>query len=197
MGVDAVEDHHVSCEVHPRLLIKAIQENLGITKKEISERTGISYGTLNRYTRCTMPTGRPRRSSIERLRNLYEASLHRPSRPTGSGRPGAEYDQRLLLKAAPDFDDLDRDSWSLGRQVDALDFRGLRKEPFVQFLRRLTFYAHEDLQQFAASGYRDRQCILQSRELVGDMYVALLNGLGDASFASRCARATEPAHPGV
>jgi transcriptional regulator with XRE-family HTH domain len=191
-----VEDQHVSREVHPRVLIKAIQDNLGITKKEIAERTGISYGTLNRYTRSTAPIGRPRRSSIERLKNLYEASLRRFGRSAEAGHPGADY-KRLLLKRSAGFEGIERDSSFGAVGVDPLDLKGMRREPFARFLRRLAFYAHEDLRLFAASGFRDRTRIHQTRELVGDMYVSLLNDLGDATFAARSARPTEQTHPAV
>jgi len=191
-----VEDQPVSREVHPRVLIKAIQDNLGITKKEIAERTGISYGTLNRYTRSPAPIGRPRRSSIERLKTLYEASLRRFGRSADAGHPGADY-KRLLLKRSPGFDGIERDSPLSGIGIDSLDLRGLKREPFERFLRRLAFYAHEDLRTFTASGYRDRARIHQTRELVGDMYVALLNDLGDVTFAARSARSTEQTHPSV
>lgn len=163
-------------DVHPRILIQAIQDNLGITKKEISERTGISYGTLNRYTRTPTSIGRPRRTSIERLRKLHAQSLSpfatsRTSFDTGASasHPGAAHRAALLGgQARP------------GREVsDPLDLHEMPHGPFLKFLRRLSDYAQADVAHFVQSDCRDRSRLLETRELVGDLYLSLISDLVD------------------
>jgi len=186
-----VEEQHLPEDLHPRVLIQAIQDNLGITKKEISERTGISYGTLNRYTREKAPIGRPRRRSIERLKKLYDVSRSKFVRSHGAPEsPGVAYKQSLLKTAvappgSPAFAELRDTPDSIDASQAADLFHGLNRRPFEKFLRRLAFYAHDDLEHFKASDYRDRGRAHETRELIGDMYLALLNELADVSFARR------------
>ena len=186
-----MEDHHIPEDIHPRVLIQAIQENLGVTKKEIAERTGISYGTLNRYTRETPAIGRPRQSSINKLKQLYQSSLSRFDSNYLKNKPGAEYRASLFTGHAGPLSPLqggeDREP---GPASDQVDLMGLPREPFLKFLRRVTRYAQEDLPHFEASGYRDRQRILESEALVGDLYLTLLNDLCAESTTNPPASAT-------
>ena len=186
-----MEKQYIPEDLHPRVLIQAIQDNLGITKKEISERTGISYGTLNRYTREKTPIGKPRRRSIERLKKLYDVSRSKFVRSHGEpAPPGTAYKHSLLKTASAQPGS--RAFAELRDAPDAIDsphagelFRGLDRRPFEKFLRRLAYYAQDDLEHFRASDYRDRDRVRQTRELIGDMYLALLNDLADVSFAPR------------
>jgi len=178
-----VEEQNIPEDLHPRVLIQAIQENLGITKKEISERTGISYGTLNRYTRDACPIGRPRQSSINKLKHLYLKSLRKFDARDSAGKPGIEYNLSLFQGIRP----VSRESGhypgqlsghlSPGETSGAVDIHGLPQEPFLKFNRWLVFYARRDFDHFKASEYRDRERLLSTRELVGDLYMSLVNDL--------------------
>jgi transcriptional regulator with XRE-family HTH domain len=195
-----VEKQYIPDDLHPRVLIQAIQDNLGITKKEISQRTGISYGTLNRYTREKAPIGKPRRRSIERLKKLYDVSRSKFVRSQGaSDPPGTAYDQAILESAAtpsgtPAFAELSDAADGLDPAQASRLFHGLNRRPFETFLRRLAYYARDDLEHFRASNYRDRERVHETRELIGDMYLALLNELADVSFAPR--PSTDPRRTG-
>lgn len=176
-------DDHVPDDIHPRSLIIAIQQNLGITKKEISERTGISYGTLNRYTRRSEDIGQPRRSSMQRLINLYRISLKRygtaPDRDTASGHPGADYRDSLMGH---------RSVVGGGRGaagLDGVDLRGLDPAAVARFVTKALYYAEQDVAHFRASNLRDRRRAKASRALLGDAYTALLHDLAAADFSAR------------
>lgn len=175
---------HLPEDVHPRALIQAIQDNLGITKKEISQRTGISYGTLNRYTRTPTSIGRPRRTSIERLRKLYTQSLNRFGTASGfdsgdsSTHPGAAHRRSLLAGTTPPPPAPRRDP------TDPVDLQGMPRDPFLKFLRRLSGYAQADVAHFLRSECRDRTRLLETRELVGDLYLALVSDLVDCAAPS-------------
>ena len=179
---------HLPEDVHPRVLIQAIQDNLCITKKEISERTGISYGTLNRYTRVPTSIGRPRRTSIERLRKLYTQSMNRFGTGTAGFdpgslvlHPGAAHRASLLERLPP----AERDA------SDPVDVQDLPRDPFLKFLRRLSGYAQADVAHFLQSECRDRARLLETRELVGDLYLSLISDLVDCAAPSPAPTPTE------
>ncbi len=175
-------DDHVPDDIHPRSLIIAIQQNLGITKKEISERTGISYGTLNRYTRRSEDIGQPRRSSMQRLINLYRISLKRygtaPDRDAASNQPGSDY-RRSLIGGEAGATGVD------GLDLRGLDLRGLDPAAVARFVTKALYYAEQDLAHFRASKLRDRRRAKASRALLGDAYTALLHDLASADFQHR------------
>lgn len=174
--LDAVEEQNIPEDLHPRVLIQAIQENLGITKKEISERTGISYGTLNRYTRDACPTGRPRQSSINKLKHLYQKSLRKFDVADPEGKPGIEYNLSLFQGMRPASQKRGGHG-SPAETSGAVDIHGLPRGPFLKFNRWLVFHARQDFDHFKASECRDRERLLSTRELVGDLYMSLINDL--------------------
>ena len=153
-------------DLHPRVLIQAIQTNLGITKKEISERTGISYGTLNRYTRNKTSICRPRRRSIERLRQLYQVSLRKFVVSGDGERPGTDYNNKLLLRTGSG-QALETIRSGACVPFDAGGLHGLHPLPLSRFLGRVVRYAVDDVEEFKASGCRNRDLLLRTRELVG------------------------------
>ena len=176
-------DDHVPEDIHPRTLIIAIQQNLGITKKEISERTGISYGTLNRYTRRSEDIGRPRQSSMQRLINLYRISLKRygtaPDRDEAATRhPGAEY-RRSLIGSAPN-------------PLADLNLRGLDPNAVARFVAKALFYASGDVEHFRESGLRDRSRLEAAQALLGDAYTALVHESVTRDFVAAPPREAAP-----
>lgn len=176
-------EEHIPDDIQPRQLIIAIQSNLGITKKEISERTGISYGTLNRYTRNPPAGGRPRPSSMKKLINLYRISCKRYGTANDHPDHEAEADDSAAAKPGEAYRRVLLGMTAQPHAADPASSPRPAAGPLDEFMTKVALYARDDLRAFETSGFRDRARLEESRALVGDAYLALLHAMSAEAFA--------------